>query len=66
MVADNRTRPRLAHRKDRCYTVAMRDRLFFPLCAAAAIAMIALAMIGPDAPDAARPEPAVQTQEKAQ
>jgi hypothetical protein len=57
---------RLAVRKDRCYTVAMRDRFFFPLCAAAAIAMIALAMIGPGAADAARPEPAVQTQEKAQ
>jgi hypothetical protein len=57
---------RLAVRKDRCYTVAMRDRFFFPLCAAAAIAMIALAMIGPGAADADRPEPAVQTQEKAQ
>jgi hypothetical protein len=44
----------------------MRDRLFFPLCAAAAIAMIALAMISPDAPDTDRPGPAVQAQEKAQ
>jgi hypothetical protein len=44
----------------------MRDRLFFPLCAAAAITMIALAMISPDAPDTARPDPAVQAQEKTQ
>jgi hypothetical protein len=44
----------------------MRDRFFFPLCAAAAIAMIALAMIGPGAAEADRPEPAAQTQENTQ
>ncbi len=39
---------RLAVRKDRCYTGGMlRDRFFFPLCAAAAIAMITLALAGP-------------------
>lgn len=57
---------RLAVRKVRCYTVGMRDRFFFPLCAAAAIAMIVLAIIGPGAPDSPPARPAGQTQEKTQ
>lgn len=57
---------RLAVRDDRCYTDAMRDRFFFPLCAAAAVAMIALAILGPGAPDSPPSRPAGQTQEKAQ
>lgn len=56
---------RLAVRKDRCYTDAMlRDRFFFPLCAAAAIAMIALALAGPWGANSATsgPRPQEQTQ----
>ncbi len=44
----------------------MRDRFFFPLCAAAAIAMIVLAILGPGATDSPPSRPTGQTQEKAQ
>ncbi|MDP2258673.1 MAG: hypothetical protein Q8J89_03020 [Caulobacter sp.] len=58
---------RLAVRKDRCYTgVMLPDRFFFPLCAAAAIAMIALALAGPWGANPATSDPSGQLREKTQ
>ena len=44
----------------------LRDRVFFPLCAAAAVAMIALAIAGPWGANRTPPEPSGQTRERAQ
>lgn len=45
----------LAVRESRCYIRSMRDRVFFPLCALLALAMIALALIWPRGMGAAHP-----------
>ncbi len=44
----------------------LRDRFFFPLCAAAAIAMIALALAGPWNADRGSSSPSGQPQEQTQ
>ena len=56
---------RLAVRDERCYTgVMLRDRYFFPLCAAVAIAMIVVAMAGPWGANPAKPDPSAPAREQ--